>query len=91
MAGSTSSLSLNSRVHKWFLLVVGIIPGLALSLSTHTGDLPYTVWTIFVFTFVLYVNENSKDFLQNMSGGYETEDHLGIEKKNLPEPFKKWG
>lgn len=89
MAGSTSSLSLNSRVHKWFLLVVGIIPGLALSLSTHTGDLPYTVWTIFVFTFVLYVYGNSKEFRRNMSRRYETEEHLRIEKQNLTRAIEK--
>ncbi|MGE5087011.1 MAG: sensor histidine kinase [Bacillota bacterium] len=89
MAGSTSSLSLNSRIHKWFLLVVGVAPGIALAVSNHTGRIPYTVWTIFVFTFVLYVYVNAKEFRRNMSLRYETEEHLRVEQQNLTAVIEK--
>lgn len=89
MSASTSSLALSIRAHKWFLIVVGVIPGLALTISHHTGELPYNVWTVFLFTFVLYIYGNSKEFHRNMSVRYETEEHLRVEKQNLTATIEK--
>ncbi|QLY23837.1 ATP-binding protein [Bdellovibrio sp. KM01] len=83
MAGSATSLSLSPRISAYFLIWVGVIPGLCLAFSNHQGDLPYGVWTIFVFTFVVYVYGNSREFYQSMVTRYETEEALTIEKQNL--------
>ncbi len=83
MAGSATSLSLSPRISAYFLLLVGVIPGLFLAFSSHNGDLPYGVWTVFVFTFVVYVYGNSREFYQTMVTRYETEEALNVEKQNL--------
>ncbi|UYL08053.1 ATP-binding protein [Bdellovibrio sp. SKB1291214] len=83
MAGSATSLSLAPRISAYFLVTVGVMPGLFLAFSNHHGDLPYGVWTIFVFTFVVYVYGNSREFYQSMVTRYETEEALNIEKQNL--------
>ncbi|MBO9667220.1 MAG: GHKL domain-containing protein [Bdellovibrio sp.] len=88
-AGSTSSLSLNPKVQVYFLIVVGVIPGIALAFSQHLGDLPYNIWTLFVFTFVLYVYGNSKQFYRNMVYRYQTEEELKVEKYNLTLAIRK--
>ncbi|QDK37726.1 sensor histidine kinase [Bdellovibrio sp. NC01] len=89
MAGSTSSLALNPRVQAYFLFVVGVIPGTVLAFSTHTGELPYNVWTIFIFTFVVYVYGNSKQFYLSMATRYEVEEALQVEKQNLTMALQK--
>ncbi len=83
MAGSTSSISLNPRVQNYFLLMLGVLPGIALAFAHHTGELPYKIWTLFILTFALYVYGNSKQFYRNMASRYETEEALKIEKQNL--------
>jgi signal transduction histidine kinase len=83
MAGSATSLSLAPRISAYFLVLVGVMPGLFLAFSNHHGDLPYGVWTIFVFTFVVYVYGNSREFYQSMVTRYVTEEALTIEKQNL--------
>ncbi|WP_413574542.1 sensor histidine kinase [Bdellovibrio sp. HCB290] len=83
MAGSATSLALKPRISIYFLVMVGIVPGMFLAFSTHQGDLPYGVWTIFVFTFVVYVYGNSREFYHSMVTRYETEEALNIEKQNL--------
>ncbi|WP_413584159.1 sensor histidine kinase [Bdellovibrio sp. HCB274] len=83
MAGSATSLALKPRISVYFLFMVGVVPGLFLAFSNHQGDLPYGVWTIFVFTFVLYVYGNSREFYHSMITRYETEEALNIEKQNL--------
>ncbi|WP_413581611.1 sensor histidine kinase [Bdellovibrio sp. HCB288] len=83
MAGSATSLALKPRISIYFLLMVGIVPGMFLAFSNHQGELPYGIWTIFVFTFVVYVYGNSREFFQSMVARYETEEALNIEKQNL--------
>ncbi|WP_413557084.1 sensor histidine kinase [Bdellovibrio sp. HCB209] len=83
MAGSATSLSLSPRISVYFLALVGVMPGIFLAFSSHHGELPYGVWTIFVFTFVVYVYGNSREFYESMVTRYETEEALNIEKQNL--------
>lgn len=89
MAGSTSSIALAPRIHKYFLIMVGVLPGIVMGLSTHKGELPYTLWSFYIFTFVLYVYGNSKQFYQNMVLRYESEEALITEKETLTQTVQK--
>ena len=89
MAGSTSSIALAPRIHKYFLIMVGVIPGIVMGFSSHKGELPYTLWSFYIFTFVLYVYGNSKQFYQNMILRYESEEALITEKETLTQTVQK--
>ena len=89
MAGSTSSIALIPPLQIYLLVMMGALPALLLELSTHTGNLPYHLWPLLIFTFIIYVYGNSKQFYKNMVFRYETEEALTIEKTNLTLTIEK--
>ncbi|MDG0817400.1 sensor histidine kinase [Bdellovibrio svalbardensis] len=89
MSASTTSIALNPRIQSYFLIMVGIVPGTVLAFSEHIGELPYRIWTLLIFIFVVYIYGNSKQFYLNMAYRYETEEALNVEKANLTMAVKK--